>query len=220
MVDTQTGKSTLHTLEILFDSAQGNLRDNRRFICQRYISNPALTPALRKFHIRTYALAVGSLDVYVFRKMLTLFAREEYRNPWDATADSIHLTNACLQEDPIAAKDPPIFDNVVEECGMDEGWKQNVLSQIRNITSDAFAAAARSSPTTFQLLSNCFQLFGIDFLVDQAGKVWLLEVNSGPALTHRDVIPEIFDSIVSITLQRWIKTDDGTIHAMDKILSI
>ena len=95
-----------------------------------------------------------------------------------------------------------------------------MVSQICEITSDSFATAVKSSPTTFQLLSNCFQLFGVDFLVDQTGKVWLLEFNSGLAFTRSDVIPDVFDSIVAMILQRWFKTDDRHVDSIVEVLSL
>ena len=81
----------------------------RHFIAQPYIHPPLLLPpelvaALgnRKFHIRTYVLAVGALKVYVYKDMLALFAAKPYipsRAPDSVPNDdlSAHLTNTCLQ---------------------------------------------------------------------------------------------------------------------------
>ncbi|OAL49719.1 tubulin-tyrosine ligase [Pyrenochaeta sp. DS3sAY3a] len=86
----------------------------RHFIAQPYIHPPLLlapptqppTPsALRKFHIRTYVLATGALQVYVYKPMLALFAASPYRPPWDTSLQTdrdeamrAHLTNTCLQD--------------------------------------------------------------------------------------------------------------------------
>ena len=190
--------ATLDELESLFEPTRSNLRKHCRFVCQRYVQNPLLLqPGLRKFHVRTYALALGSLKVYVFPKMLALFAPKQYQHPGTTDAPDVHLTNTSLQSHSQALGNRCIFDDLTEESGLGPSWKKDVVSQICEITSDSFATAVESSPTTFQLLSNCFQLFGVDFLVDQTGKVWLLEFHSGPAFTRSDVIPDMFDSIVA-----------------------
>ena len=132
----------------------------------------------------------------------------------------VHLTNTSLQRGLQAGASTCIFDDLTEESGLGPGWKKNVFSQICEITSDSFAKAVQCSPTTFQLLSNCFQLFGVDFLVDQTWKVWLLEFNSGSALTYSEVIPDLFDSIVAIVLQRWIKTNDCPVNSVVEVLSL
>ena len=31
-------------------------------------------------------------------------------------------------------------------------------------------------------LENCYELFGLDFIIDENYKVWLLEVNTNPSL--------------------------------------
>ena len=87
----------------------------RHFIAQPYIHPPLLLPppnspsdspeVFRKFHIRTYVVAVGALQVYVYRPMLALFAARPYVPPGDPSlhenrdeAMKAHLTNTCLQD--------------------------------------------------------------------------------------------------------------------------
>ena len=152
--------------------------------------------------------------------MLALFAPKQYQHPGTTDATDVHLTNTSLQSHSQALGNRCIFDDLTEESGLGPSWKKDVVSQICEITSDSFATAVKSSPTTFQLLSNCFQLFGVDFLVDQTGKVWLLEFNSGPAFTRSDVIPDMFDSTVAMVLQRWFKTDDRHVDSMVEVLSL
>ncbi|KAK8130962.1 tubulin-tyrosine ligase PBY1 [Apiospora sp. TS-2023a] len=168
----------------------------RHFVAQPYIHQPLLLPAYdnRKFHIRTYVLCVGSLDVYVYREMLALFAGKPYVAPWevpsvggDGGASTIdleaHLTNTCLQR---TVKDGSVrrFWDVnipTESTSPEQPSKQAVFDQICAITGDLFQAAAQGGMTMhFQPLPNAFEVFGLDFLVDAAGTAWLLEVNSFP----------------------------------------
>ena len=62
---------------------------------RRYIERPLLLHG-RKFHLRAYALCVGSLQAYVFSEVLALFAAKPYdrdlSNLYDLDA---HLTNTC-----------------------------------------------------------------------------------------------------------------------------
>ena len=43
-----------------------------------------------------------------------------------------------------------------------------------------FEAAAKGMMVHFQTLPNAFEVFGLDFLVDEEGTAWLLEVNAFP----------------------------------------
>ncbi|KAM0714367.1 hypothetical protein Q7P37_010154 [Cladosporium fusiforme] len=164
----------------------------RHFVAQPYIDPPMLMPpphpsAGRKYHIRTYVLAVGALKVFVYKPMLALFAGKPYTSP-SASPDtepdlSAHLTNTCLQtgerEGSVHAfwslpATHPAFDAATPD------WREHVFRQICEATGQVFEAAARSMSIHFQPLPNAFELFGLDFMVDAAGTTWLMEVNAFP----------------------------------------
>ncbi|KAI7159445.1 TTL-domain-containing protein [Hortaea werneckii] len=77
----------------------------RHFIAQPYIHPPLLLPpphpcAGKKFHIRTYVLAVGALKVYVYKPMLALFAAKPYSAPGSSSPYSSPDRNPESQGDP------------------------------------------------------------------------------------------------------------------------
>jgi tubulin---tyrosine ligase len=122
----------------------------RHFVAQPYIDLPLLLPSIpRKFHIRAYALAVGSLRVYVYREMLALFAAAPYQTPSSTTTSNLHahLTNTCLQD---GSKE----GNVERFWALGyagDTWKENVWGQICCVTGEVFEAAAREMMIHFQV---------------------------------------------------------------------
>lgn len=170
----------------------------RHFLAQRYIAHPLLFPSLqnRKFHLRSYVLAVGALRVYVFREMLALFASVPYRAPGHDNAGEhregegegddldmrAHLTNTCLQDPSSEDADSvvPFWDLPPTTSSSGQDWRTPTLAQITTLTSHLFLAAATTQALNFQTLPNAFEVFGVDWLVDERGKVWLLEVNAFP----------------------------------------
>ncbi|KAI1387772.1 sure-like protein [Hypoxylon trugodes] len=180
------------------DEEQGNNGNGittshlRHFVAQPYIHPPLLLPGDgRKFHIRAYVACVGSLDVYVYRHMLALFAGKAYVAP-GATATSTstnmdtntettaidleaHLTNTCLQRSVSEGTVRQFWD-----LPLSKDTKEGIFKQICDITGDAFEAAPRAMPMHFRPLTNAFEIFGLDFLVDGTGHTWLLEVNAFP----------------------------------------
>ena len=167
----------------------------RHFVAQKYIETPLLFKKYenRKFHIRSYVLAVGALQVYVYRDMLALFAPLPYAAPGAETEKGIdplvHLTNTCLESGtPMQGSihrfwDLPSLDTDGATLGpakLASTWKSNAFDQIGRATSTLFEAAAREQMIHFQTLSNAFEAFGVDWMVDDTGNVWLLEVNAFP----------------------------------------
>ncbi|KAK9469960.1 tubulin-tyrosine ligase family-domain-containing protein [Dipodascopsis tothii] len=148
----------------------------RQFLLQRYVANPLVLPQYggRKFHIRTYVVAAGALDVYVYRDMLALFSLNAYQHPDDDPSLETHLTNTCLQGD---RADELSVARFWDLAGVDH---DRVWDQICAVTGDAFRAAVNLGRMHFQALPNAFELYGLDFVVDANHDVHFLEVNAYP----------------------------------------
>ena len=196
----------------------------RHFIAQPYIHPPLLLPSSsnRKFHLRVYVLAVGSLKVYVYREMLALFAEKPYVNPGDDDGIedlSRHLTNTCLQTSAGMDGSNSVrrfwsIDDDLPSLGSD--WKEKVYEQICEVTGAVFGAAAKGMLVHFQTLPNAFEIFGVDFLVDGDGQAWLLELNAFPDFRQtgdelRDkVVGKLFEAVVDAAVKPFfdIKRDN------------
>jgi tubulin--tyrosine ligase len=150
----------------------------REWVVQRYISNPLLIKN-RKFHIRSYILAISNLRVYLYKEMLALFALNSY-SPTDINNALSHLTNTCLQVSENSFKESnqvKLFWNLSSEEEVSKIDLEMIFDQIKLILSDCFKSVA-NEVTQFMPLENAFELFGFDFLVDQNKNVYLLEANS------------------------------------------
>ena len=199
----------------------------RHFIAQKYIHRPLLLEfhGHRKFHVRSYVLAVGALRTYVFREMLALFAPSPYTapgsvlsrstttDPADSTDPRIHLTNTCLQDGSREGSVLRFWDLQGAVPNINENWKEAAFTQICAATGTLFEAAAREQMIHFQTLNNAFEVYGVDWIVDDKGSPWLLEVNafpdfkqSGEDLNH--VIQELWSGIIRIAVAGFFQSED------------
>lgn len=95
---------------------------------------------------------------------------------------------------------------------------ESVVSELRNqinqITSELFSAY-ENEYTIFAPLSNCFEVYGLDFLVDQDFNAVFLEVNPGPDFKQtgdklKTVIEALFEQTCELILDRDILTSSRT----------
>ena len=180
--------------------------DIREWVCQRYIPNPLLL-AGHKFHLRVYVLCVGALTVHVFDRILVLLAARGY----DANdLDDIyrHLTNTARAAE-TDGFDEERFVKMLEDLpsfvpGASTGTVRHIKEQVHLITRDLFRAF-ENEYTVFAPMPQCFELYGLDFLVDDEFRVSLLEANPGPDFKQtgtrlRRVIVELWEQTCSIVL--------------------
>ncbi|XP_069894037.1 inactive polyglycylase TTLL10 [Dipodomys merriami] len=184
-------------------------------VVQRYIQNPLLLEG-KKFDVRSYLLIACAMPYMVFfghgyaRLTLSLY---------DSTSTDLsgHLTNQFMQ------KKSPLYTTLKE----DTVWSMDRLNCYIN---DKFRKA-KGLPrdwvyTSFtkrmqQIMAHCFlavksklecklgyfDLIGCDFLIDENFKVWLLEMNSNPALhTNCEVLKDVIPRVVMETLDLALET--------------
>ena len=201
----------------------------RHFVAQPYIAPPLLLPephpsANRKFHIRTYVLATGALQVYVYKQMLALFAAKEYQSPHSDGALDIHLTNTCLQTGEREGSVHAFWD-LPAEADNTQDWKPDAFAQICAITGEIFEAAARTMSVHFQPLPNAFEVFALDFLVDAGGTAWLLEVNAFPDFKQtgselKQLLRGLFEGVVDVAVKTFFGLPKGDGEDMVEVLDL
>ncbi|CAH7686996.1 tubulin-tyrosine ligase family-domain-containing protein [Phakopsora pachyrhizi] len=222
------------------DEPHTTISQMKHWIIQKYISNPLLidpklshpfdlsalsnsSKSLRKHHLRVYVLAVGALKVYVFKDILSLFSSKPFN--LKSKDLSIHITNTCLNNKLRSLTKtgvdltPTTMDDT-EDDAKDNGLvylidqPSSITDQIDRILRSTFLAAT-SQPINFQLNSNCFEVFGVDFLIDSDLKVWLLEFNSGPDFNQsgdklRSSIDDLFVGVAKIVIEPFLCKTTGT----------
>ncbi|KAI9644689.1 hypothetical protein NHQ30_006715 [Ciborinia camelliae] len=195
----------------------------RHFLAQPYIHPPLLlspesntiAPTNTKFHIRTYVLASGALDIYVYKPMLALFASSSYIPPWDSSSSgeidlNPHLTNTCIQ----TSESKKNAVHLLSSLPFPAALHQKIQDQIFKLTSEIFIAAAKEMGIHFQPLPNAFETFGLDFLVDKEGECWLLEVNAFPdfgqsGVECRGVVEGFWKEVVGKTVGGFFGVEGG-----------
>jgi tubulin--tyrosine ligase len=213
----------------------------RHFVAMPYIHPPLLLAPpgepsqLRKFHIRTYVLASGALQVSVYKPMLALFAARPYSPPWESDFESeeeredamrAHLTNTCLQDSGDREGSVGLFwnlpDSIVDQpdtkVKAPSSWKEQIFTQIQEITAATFEAAARGMSIHFQPLPNAFEIFGLDFMVGIEGdgslNTYLLEVNAFPDFRQTGdelsgMIEGLFEGVVNQAIAPFFGIETG-----------
>jgi len=184
--------------------------DIKEWVLQAYIDKPLLVDG-RKFHIRSYVLLVGDLEVYLFEEMLALFAMDPY------TVDNLenrfsHITNTCVQFDHENFDEDrcvKLFKEIQNDIGEENYLK--ILNDIKEILKDVFRAFEQEF-SGFLPLPNSFELFGVDFLVDENYNTYILEFNAGPDVKNTGdrldhIIADLIEDIVRCTIDRMICND-------------
>ncbi|XP_039759976.1 tubulin polyglutamylase ttll-4-like isoform X2 [Pararge aegeria] len=168
-------------------------------VVQRYVSKPYLING-SKFDLRLYVLVTSMhpLRIYLYKDGLARFASVKYNDELTSLNDRyMHLTNYSINrlsknytpnEDFSACEGhkwtlQTLFQYLKTEQNVDTEalWESIKDLVIKTIIS---GEASISSLTKANITSryNCYELFGIDVLLDEDLKPWLLEVNISPSL--------------------------------------
>ncbi|EDV29149.1 uncharacterized protein TRIADDRAFT_52733 [Trichoplax adhaerens] len=160
---------------------------NQSHVIQKYVENPMLLTGERKFDIRCWVLLDHKYDIYLYREGVVRTASDAY-DPSNLDKVTSHLTNHCLQQQ-LADKfgeyeegNEMFYEefNRFLEAKYNLSLESDILPQIRRIIKDCFAAGKEKMDAS-GLSYKSFQLFGFDFIIDDKGHVYLLEINGAPA---------------------------------------
>ncbi|XP_030623588.1 protein polyglycylase TTLL10 [Chanos chanos] len=216
-------KERLHNTTGSQTSKTSPFRVPQARIVQQYIQNPLLLKG-RKFDVRSYFLIACTSPFMVFFRHGYVRLTCDLYNP-NSSDLSAHLTNQYMQ------KKNPLYSELKEETVWSmarfNAYVNEKFMEPKNLPRDwVLGAFARRMQ---QVMMQCFlavkakldrklgyfDLIGCDFLIDEDFKVWLLEMNSNPALhtnceVLREVVPSTVTETLDLTLEIFHKRLSGT----------
>ena len=188
------------------------------WLLQAYVQ-PLLLPAERvpvmspstctrqgyKCHLRVHVVAVGALSVWLHLAPLVLLASSEWSPPSESLVYGsgrgmlAHLTNHAQQQHSASYCEERHTRSFAEAFG--ESFRADLLTQLRQMVNDVFQTFVKGSAAFFAL-PHCFEIFGLDVAIDEQGRAFLLEANSGPDLSlHGDRLMDQADNLLSDTIE-------------------
>lgn len=198
-------------------------RSNRlggEHVLQQYITRPHLLRDQRKYSIRHFAVLTNFAGGFLYPKGYFNVALHPYAASNFLNLQS-HLTNEHLHGE---------VPNVIQIPTDKFDHHAALYVQIREILRELVGGLQAFFPQAFVCKhQRVFALFGVDFMVDASGRVWLLEVNHGPCFpiheTHplqgylyNDFWQNIIDYFVLPTAYNH-NMDARVDHVFDKIIS-
>jgi hypothetical protein len=160
-----------------------------KWMVQEYVANPHIMKQ-RKYVLRLYVLisSIAPLRVYLYRQGFAKLASAPYDMD-DIENRYSHLTNPdinALNTDadvPVEFVDLDRYREWLREQGHDD---QALFDRVRDlVTLTAIAAAEPMRERTRKLgvdARGCYELLGVDCLIDEDLEPWLLECNLSPSV--------------------------------------
>ncbi|XP_037059199.1 inactive polyglycylase TTLL10 isoform X1 [Peromyscus leucopus] len=198
-------------------------------VVQRYVQNPLLLDG-KKFDVRSYLLIACAMPYMVFfghgyaRLTLSLY------DPHSSDLSG-HLTNQFMQKKSplyMLLKESTVWsmehlnryinDKFRKTKGLPRDWVFTTFTKrMQQIMAHCFLAVK----SKLECKLGYFDLIGCDFLIDENFKVlswedevWLLEMNSNPALhTNCEVLKEVIPGVVMETLDLALETCQKSLHS-------
>jgi hypothetical protein len=163
---------------------EGSKVKSETFVVQKYVERPLLFEG-RKFDVRVWVLVTQKLKVYFFREGYIRTSSSAFSlNPSTLTSPYIHLTNNAIQ---ISSPEYSKFEdgNQLSFSSLEAylstfPYFSSSIDEIINDMKKLIILTFLSSRQKFLNSENknsWFEIFGFDFIIDENGKSWLIEVS-------------------------------------------
>ena len=189
---------------IFLTKSINSIDPDERYVAQEYLSKPYLIDDL-KFDLRIYVLVAGCspLRIFIHEDGLARFATEKYVPPKGKNLEDMcmHLTNYAINKNnsKFVFNEDPEADDVghkrslaavfeylrSEGHDVDNLWKQigdmtiKTLVSVQPSLAHCYKSCQPDEPTN----SMCFEILGLDVILDHKLRPYLLEVNHSPSFT-------------------------------------
>jgi hypothetical protein len=149
-------------------------------VLQRYLTNPHLLRDERKYSIRMFVIISNDAGSFLYpfgyyNVARHPFAANDYRDPRS------HLTNEHLEANE---------DNVLQIPTQRFAAFAILYPQIKKMVTAIIKGLEQEHPQAFNgNKKRVLAIYGFDFMVDNTGRLWLLEANHGPCFPISDEHP-------------------------------
>lgn len=193
-----------------FLSAKGrNLIEEHRYVAQQYAWPPVLYGG-KKCHVRVYGLFTADLKAFVHRKCFLHVANEEF-TAGNYQEASVHITNCCANshdEKKFAGEicaDLALTHDSETECG-------HPIVSLSLYYDSIVASVALLAERSFPFLkggeaNGGFEYLGMDFILSDGGKAYLLEVNAPPSQDTATGLPHaenLHNTVLADLISLWV----------------
>lgn len=174
-------------IEVVTDIEQVPSTD--RWMVQQYLADPDLIND-RKYVLRLYVLitSIDPLQVYLYREGFAKLASEPFSSD-DLDNPYAHLTNPDINIHNDKVDEPVVFfslenyKDLLSERGEDP---EKLFSQIRDLVTLTLIASREKFRSRIERQKvnqhACYELLGLDCMIDKDLKPWILECNLSPSL--------------------------------------
>ena len=200
------GKSRGRGIQVVKDLNQ--VTYGEPIIIQKYITDPILLDGY-KFDLRLYVLitSFSPLEVFLYHEGFARMSTVRFTlNPEKLKNKFIHLTNSSIQKHSHSSGDQVesffggtkiSLKTLKEKLGRSFDW-EGVWVQVKEVVLKSLIAVQNEIPS----YSCCFDLVGYDMIIDTAGKVWLIEINSSPSLARDNLLDDMIkQQLIDDTLE-------------------
>eukprot|EP01028_Stygiella_incarcerata_P010396 TRINITY_DN5363_c0_g1_i1.p1 TRINITY_DN5363_c0_g1~~TRINITY_DN5363_c0_g1_i1.p1 ORF type:complete len:477 (+),score=122.41 TRINITY_DN5363_c0_g1_i1:57-1433(+) len=185
---------------------KGRVMKGCRYVLQKYIERPMLYGD-KKFDVRVWVLCTNEGDLYYYEDLYARLASV----PFDlhSTDEFVHLTNNVVQvkcdeygcDRPGNQLSKDEFRHFLHTRGL--SFTRSVVNPVVECAKDVFGRAWDAGLKRDAKRS--FEVFGLDFMFDEDGVAWLLEVNTNPCLAESSpFVANALRNMLREVVRRWI----------------